>query len=160
MKIDITSPHDIGVATVIAAHNAHCNAISPADSCHNLTADELDAPDITVWAAVEGSQTIGIGALKALDPAKGEVKSMHTTAKARGKGTARAILRAIEATAASRGHSSLWLETGTAPEFAPARYLYESEGYNECPPFGVYIPDPNSCFYTKPLTSASKGLDK
>jgi putative acetyltransferase len=47
--------------------------------------------------------------------------------------------------------SSLWLETGTTAEFAPAQRLYESEGFVVCGPFGDYALDPFSVFMTRAL---------
>jgi putative acetyltransferase len=40
----------------------------------------------------------------------------------------------------------LSLETGSWPYFQPARALYRSVGFVECPPFGEYAHDPNSVF--------------
>jgi putative acetyltransferase len=56
------------------------------------------------------------------------------------------MLRHIIATARERGISRLSLETGSSAYFQPARALYKSHGFVECPPFGDYAPDPNSVF--------------
>src|SRR5262249_15862869 len=53
----------------------------------------------------------------------------------------------IIATARERGMSRLSLETGSWDYFQPARALYRSHGFAECPPFGDYVPDPNSIFH-------------
>ena len=45
--------------------------------------------------------------------------------------------------------TSLWLETGTTPDFAPAQRLYESEGFELCGPFDDYTLDPFSVFMTR-----------
>ena len=157
LKLRITSPHDPAVAPVIAAHKAHCVAITPAESCHFLTAEQLDTPDITIWAAYQGDVALGIGGLKRIDETRGEVKTMHTIAAARGTGVGRKILHAIEDTARADGLASLWLETGSQPEFSPARRLYETQGFQVCAPFEDYTNDPLSAFYTKTLTSPAKG---
>jgi putative acetyltransferase len=44
--------------------------------------------------------------------------------------------------------SRLSLETGSWDYFQPAVALYRSHGFVECPPFGDYVPDPNSIFMT------------
>jgi putative acetyltransferase len=49
------------------------------------------------------------------------------------------------------GLSRLSLETGSWPYFLPARELYKRHGFLECPPFGQYVPDPNSVFMTLEL---------
>jgi putative acetyltransferase len=46
---------------------------------------------------------------------------------------------------------SLWLETGSAPAFIPARCLYESAGFVRCGPFDDYDDDPFSVFMTRAI---------
>ncbi|RYH11662.1 GNAT family N-acetyltransferase [Tropicimonas sp. IMCC6043] len=142
------------VSAVLEAHAAHCSDASPPESRHYLPAAELDTPDITLWAAWVGEEIAGVGALKALSPEDGEIKSMHTVHEMRRRGVGAAILGKIESEAARRTYRALWLETGTMPEFAPARALYERHGFTPCPPFGDYFEDPNSVCYTKTLTQA------
>ncbi|MBJ8056704.1 GNAT family N-acetyltransferase, partial [Bacillus altitudinis] len=50
-----------------------------------------------------------------------------------------------------RGYKRVSLETGAIAFFEPARKLYESFGFQYCPPFGSYQEDPNSLFMTKEL---------
>ena len=50
-----------------------------------------------------------------------------------------------------RGLARLSLETGSQPEFAPARQLYASAGFAECGPFAGYVEDPHSVFMTRSL---------
>jgi len=56
------------------------------------------------------------------------------------------MLRHIIATARASRMSRLSLETGSWDYFQPARALYKSHGFVECPSFGDYVPDPNSVF--------------
>lgn len=148
-----TTVADPAVRRLLEAHARHCTEASPPESCHFMPADALDDPSITLWAArTEDGQLIGVGALKALPDAAGEVKSMHTAALRRGLGAGSAILAVIEKEARTRGYTDLWLETGTMAEFIAARGLYERHGFTPCPPFGDYQPDPNSAFYTKALS--------
>jgi putative acetyltransferase len=70
-----------------------------------------------------------------------------------GTGIGRRMLRHIIAEAESRGLASLWLETGSAPEFVPAVSLYRSEGFVPCPPFADYTDDPFSLYFTRALGS-------
>ena len=67
------------------------------------------------------------------------------------KGVARLMLEHIIADAKLRGLTRLSLETGSQAGFIPARKLYESFGFEYCPPFGDYKVDPNSQFMTKKL---------
>ena len=45
--------------------------------------------------------------------------------------------------------SRLSLEAGSWNYFRPAHALYGSHGFQECPPFAAYVPDPNSIFMTR-----------
>ena len=76
---------------------------------------------------------------------------MHTAQAMRGKGVGTAMLRHVIATARARGMSRLSLETGSWEYFSPARELYRSHGFVECPPFADYVVDPNSVFMSLDL---------
>ncbi len=104
-----------------------------------------------MWSAWQGDDLVGVGALKELDPTRGELKTMRVDDRFLGTGAGRAMLRHIMAEARARGIRSLWLETGSEPVFAPARGLYASEGFVECAPFEGYGPDPLSTFMTREL---------
>jgi putative acetyltransferase len=71
---------------------------------------------------------------------------MHTLAKARGKGIAKALVIHIENFARSQGIKQISLETGATEPFKPARTLYKTLGYQKCGAFGEYIlTDDNTC---------------
>lgn len=74
---------------------------------------------------------------------------MHTAAEARGQGVGRAILRGLIELARSKDMQRLSLEMGSAAQFAPARAMYAAQGFEPCPPFGSYRPDPLSVFMTR-----------
>ena len=61
------------------------------------------------------------------------------------------MLHHIVDEARRRGLARLSLETGSQPEFAPARQLYASMGFAECEPFAGYKLDPYSVFMTRLL---------
>ena len=142
---------DVRSEEIIALLDAHLTlmrSLSPPESTHALDLEGLREPAITFWRAEIGGELAGCGALKALDEDAGEIKSMHTAAAHRGKGVAAALLRHVMTTAQERGYRKLFLETGSQPGFEPARQLYLTHGFSECPPFGEYILDPNSVFMT------------
>jgi putative acetyltransferase len=149
MKIrldDLTGPE---IRALLEEHLRNMHEISPPESVHALDLDALRHPSITFWTAWAGNELLGCGALKELDPTQGEIKSMRTTTTRRRSGVARAILERILATARERGYARLSLETGSEPEFLPARRLYESFGFTYCPPFSDYVEDPHSVFMTR-----------
>ena len=155
MEIEVLSAPTPAFEALVKAHTQFCDDTAPAESCHHLPVSALFGPGITVWVAIEGKTLLGMGALKELSAGEGEVKSMHTSAAARGKGIARRLLETIMAEAKARGITSLWLETGVHPDFAAARALYAEQGFIECSPFGDYTLDPHSVFMTKSLTKVA-----
>ena len=136
------------VLALLERHMAHMRSLSPPESVHALDLSGLRGPEITFWTVWDGADLVGCGALKQIDPAHGEIKSMHTAAEHRGRGVAAAMLAHILAEARRRGYRRLSLETGSMDGFIPARMLYARNGFVECPPFGDYAEDPNSTFMT------------
>src|SRR4029453_6606646 len=126
--------------------------VSPPESRHALNLDELRAPDITFWSVWHGSELVGCGALKELDDAHGEIKSMRTAAAHLRKGVGTMVLQQIISEATRRGYRRLSLETGAMPYFEPAHSLYRKFGFRNCPPFAGYREDANSIFMTRELT--------
>lgn len=139
------------VRSLIASHLDGMHDSSPPESVHALDIDGLRHPSITFWSAWIDGALAGMGALKALDAERGELKSMRVDDRFRGSGVGRALLRHIMAAARERGMTSLWLETGSPDEFLPAQRLYESEGFTVCGPFDAYTDDPMSVFMTRRL---------
>ena len=140
------------VCALLALHVAEMNAGSPPSACHVLAADALADPAIRfVTLRDEDGVLLGCGALKQLDPAHGEIKSMRTPKALRRRGAGRAILAHIVEEARRRGYRRLSLETGSQDGFRPAQKLYASEGFTYCGPFAEYTDDPNSVFMTLEL---------
>ena len=139
------------IADFLQEHLDEMNEISPPESVHALDLEALRSPNITFWSAWEGLELVGCGALKELDSKSGEIKSMRTAKTHRKKGVASKILEHIIKEAERRSYDCLNLETGSFPEFIPARALYIRYGFEFRGPFGKYIEDSNSVFMTKKL---------
>jgi putative acetyltransferase len=151
MKITDGGLDDPRVQALLTYHFTTARAETGRGSAHALDLSGLKSPDIHFYSAWERDSVIAIGALKRLSASHGEIKSMHTGHKHRRKGAGSAILLHIIASARQMGMSRLSLETGSWPYFIPARELYQRHGFTECPPFGDYVPDPNSIFMTLEL---------
>lgn len=151
MEIRLDDPTRPEVALLLSEHLADMYATSPAESVHALDVAGLAAPGMTFWSARRDGEVLGCGALKELSADHGEVKSMRTTRAARGAGVASALLGRIVDEARGRDYRRLSLETGSQEFFAPARRLYRRHGFVECGPFGDYVLDPNSVFFTRLL---------
>lgn len=134
------------IAKLLRDHSQNMFDASPPDSIHTLSIDLLRSPEITMWSAWEGSVLLGCGALKKLDAETGEIKSMRTVDAYLGRGVATAILQHMLSVARQRGYQKLYLETGSAPAFAPAHSFYQKAGFSYCGPFADYIEDPFSRF--------------
>jgi putative acetyltransferase len=136
---------------LIARHLQGMYASSPPESVHALGIEKLRQPEISLYSAWSGDELAGCGALKQLDAERAEIKSMRVADAFLGRGIGRAILEHLLAVAQARGVRSLWLETGTTPDFDPARRLYESAGFAYCGPFDAYVEDSFSVFMTRSL---------
>lgn len=146
---DVGSPD---VQELLELHFRDMRAISPPDACHVLPANGLSEPGMTFWSVREGGQLLGVGALKELGPAHGEVKSMRTTSEALGRGVGKAMLDHILKEARARGYRRISLETGSTPQFGAALHLYEREGFVRCGPFGDYKDTPFTRFFCLSLS--------
>lgn len=151
MQIDIDDPARPDAAALLAEHLADMHATSPAESVHALDVGALKLPGMSFWTARDGEVLLGCGALKELDPTHGELKSMRTSAAARGTGVGRAILLHLLSVGRERGYARLSLETGTQDDFLPARTLYAAHGFIPCGPFADYTEDPHSAYFTLEL---------
>ena len=148
MKIEIDDLSRAEIHALLDEHLQDMHALSPPESVHALDLDKLRQPSITFWTAWDGPVLLGCGALKEIDPAHAEVKSMRTPTALRRRGAGRALLAHIVEVARSRGYRRLSLETGSQPAFQPAQQLYASFGFTVCGPFEGYVDDPNSVFMT------------
>jgi len=144
-------PRSPDVLALLERHFEFNRRHSPPEDVHALDASELAGDDVTFFSVREDGALLGMGALKQLDAAHVEVKSMHTTAAARGRGVARAMLAHLVETARASGYTRISLETGNQDAFAPARALYASLGFVPCAAFNGYWEDSTSVFLTMEL---------
>ncbi len=129
------------VLDLLAFHLAEAHTLSPACKVHAMPAERLRQPDVTFFSVWEGDTLAAVGALREIDAARGELKSMRAAPAYRGKGAGEAILRHLIAEARRRGYTWLGLETGRPAAFVPARTLYAKHGFAECENFGDYVSD-------------------
>lgn len=139
------------VQALLEEHLAHMYRLSPPEQVFALDLDGLRATDVSFFTVWQGEQLLGCGALKALSPTHGELKSMRTPSARRGRGAGRAMLAHLIDEARRRGYRELSLETGSHPEFRPAQRLYQRFGFRVCGPFADYREDPHSVFMSMRL---------
>lgn len=129
-------PADLGdprVIELVRIHLINSRRETAPGSAHALDRDGLQSPKISFWTIWDEDMLLGMGALKRVSADHGEIKSMHTVQSMRRKGVGSAMLRHIIATARAFGMSRLSSETGSWDFFRPARELYRSHGFVECP---------------------------
>jgi len=148
MQIKVDNLRGPEIAALLAEHLECMAQVSPPESRHALDLERLRQPGITFWTAWDGPVLAGCGALKEIDAAHGEVKSMRTAMTHLRRGVANMHLRHIIAEAKRRGYRRLSLETGSMEYFKPAHTLYLKAGFRPCEPFAGYRADPNSAFFT------------
>lgn len=152
LTIASESPLQDEIREMIAELNAHMNPLSPPEFQFQMTAEQIDDSDTTLFVARDNqSKVVAIGALKIEDHEMGEVKRMFTRPEVRGTGVGKDILSNIETLARERGLKVLKLETGEAAGFEPAWKLYERNGFAVCGAFLDYPDSGWSRFYVKRL---------
>ncbi|MFC4120006.1 GNAT family N-acetyltransferase [Nonomuraea zeae] len=145
---DLSGPE---IAEFLNEHLQEMRSITPPESVHALDLDGLRRPEVTFWSARDGGSVVGCGAIKRLDAAHAELKSMRTASARKRSGIASLLLEHIIAEAKGIGFTRLSLETGADEFFLPARKLYERFGFGYCEPFADYRHDVNSVFMTRLL---------
>jgi putative acetyltransferase len=148
LVIAVEDPQAADVGAVLARHLAVMREDTPPAHVHALPAERLRDPAVTLFGARRAGELLGVGAIRRLNAAHAELKSMHTLAEARGQGVGRAVLNHLLRVAAASGYAQVSLETGTMAAFEPARTMYESAGFRPCQPFGEYTVNPYSVCMT------------
>lgn len=138
IRIAEEDPTTPDVVALLEAHLAFSLEVTPPEDVYAMGPEAVAAEQLVVIGARENGALVGIGAVREIDTRTGEVKSMHTASAARGRGVARLILDDLLHRCRARGYSRVLLETGSMPEMAPARALYERAGFVRCAPYGRY----------------------
>ncbi len=151
LTVQLDDPARADVAALVQRHTDLMATLSPAESCHAMSGDELETRDARFFSARRDGVLLGVGALVVIAHCHGEVKSLHVTPAARGLGVGAALLQAMIANARGQGLARLSLETGATEDYAPSRALYARAGFEICPPYADYTEDPLSAFMTLKL---------
>ena len=149
VSLAVESPLQDEVRGLIADLNAVLLETTPVEFCYHLTAEEMAAPNTTVFVARIAGRAIGVGALRCHAGGVGEVKRMYVRPDRQGRGIGGMILAAIEALAVKEGLSRLVLETGINQP--AAQRLYERSGFSRSGPVLGYPLTPYSVFFEKGL---------
>jgi putative acetyltransferase len=144
---------DDRVKALLTRHLEGMHANSPPGSVFALDWSALQAAEISFYALWEGRELLGFGALKALGPDLGEIKSMRTADAHLRRGVAAAILKHVIDEARKRAYRRLSLETGSGLAFEPALALYRRYGFTEGEAFGGYQKSPFNQFLHLDLVS-------
>lgn len=113
----------------------------------------FDAEDVRgpmacfVVARGDGGAALGCGALRPLEPGVAEIKRMYARHGTSGVGSA--VLRFLEAEAATLGYQAVWLETRLVNRRAVD--FYEARGYRRIANYGKYIGNPLAVCFEKQL---------
>ncbi len=146
--IEQANPKAPGPRALLEQSHAMMRALFPPEDNYFLDLEELRGSGICFFAARDGAETLGTGAL-AFKRGYAEIKSMFTSPAARGRGVGAAILRALEDEA--RGDDVPVLRLETAEALDAAIRLYERHGFTRCGIFGDYRPNATSVYMEKAL---------
>ena len=148
-------PGDLGdprVLELLREHLAGMHASSPPGSVYALDLAGLQDPAVSFFTVWDGDDLLGCGALKHVDPATAELKSMRTTARHLRRGAGAFLLAHLLELARARGHARVCLETGSGPAFEPALALYRKFGFVPCAAFGGYVATEFNQFFERVLS--------
>ena len=109
---------------------------------------EFDPPRGEFFVAWLDGEPVGTGGWRVGDDIA-EIKRMYVRPEAQRRGVARALLEAVEQSAAEAGMAQLRLVTGDLQPEATA--LYRSAGYADVEPYGLYADGPSATFLGKLL---------
>lgn len=132
------SAQDAEAAALITLHLAGMHAHSPPDAVFAVDLAGYVDPDLTLWGAFIDGRLAGMVALRRLDGALGEIKSMRTHPDFLRRGVAQALLDHLIEEARNMGVARLALETGSGLAFNPALTLYRRRGFRDAEAFGDY----------------------
>ena len=152
VSIDIETPLQDDVRSLIAALNAHLLTLTPPEFCSHMAVEDMAGPDTTVFVARDECEAVACGALRRDADGVGEVKRMYTIPSRQGEGIGGRILERIEALAREEGVTRLVLETGHVHH--AAYRVYERGGFTRCGPVLDYPDTGWSVFYEKTLAGA------
>ena len=136
------------IQELILLHRRAALAANRVCEDHAMRVEDYLQPNLTLFAARDREQgdLLAICGLMTLTPKQGELKTMHTRDRARGRGAGRALLAYLIQQAHDRGFEEIYLETGTSPFFASAIRLYHRFGFQDCDAFAAYAANPDSRF--------------
>ncbi len=135
-------------AHLIEALDAYQSQLYPPESNHLDSIDTLRAGNVSMLAVLDNGIPVAMGAIKFYKQ-YGEIKRVFVSPSHRGRGLAKQIMAALEATALAKGLNMVQLETGIHQWEAIG--LYRQLGYAEGKAFGDYSADPLSVFMQKRL---------
>ena len=139
MEIRLGDFEDPRVVDLLREHLAGMHANSPPGSVYALDLSGLQHPLVSFYTAWDGDDLLACGALKHVDRATAELKSMRTTARHLRRGAGAFMLEHLLRLARSRGYARVCLETGSGPAFEPALALYRKYGFASGAAFGDYV---------------------
>jgi len=148
LTIKPVEPARTEVIQLIEQLDEYQSCLYPPESNHLDSIDALSKSNAFFLAAYTGSKICGIGSAKLIDD-YGEIKRVFVPSNQRGKGIAKAIMKALESYLIDQAVAYARLETGIHQK--EAIKLYERLGYYRISPFGEYKEDPLSVFMEKKL---------
>ncbi|HEU0295395.1 MAG TPA: GNAT family N-acetyltransferase [Anaerolineales bacterium] len=151
LRIQVVDPRNADALTLL--HEAAMEARELYPELHDPNAPlptNPPTPERGIYLLVyDGSQPVGSGGLRPIDESTVEICRIYVLKEYRRHGVARMILEALEREAARLQCTRMRLETGNRQ--TAAMRLYESFGFSQIPPFGMYVDDPISVCYEKPV---------
>ena len=132
-RIRHVAPDDVDAAALLRAYYDELRVRLGGFDPPSLEQLREDASGGAVLLLDDDQGVVACGSLRLLDADTAEIKRMFVAVRARGRGHARSMLRALESEARTRGCARVVLDT--AAPLREAAGLYLAEGYREVPAY-------------------------
>jgi len=126
-----------------------------AEELNRYPAAEFQGPSGALLIIQEDGESIAGGAFRRYDATTAELKRIWTHSAHRRRGLAKLVLAELEALAAARGYTGLYLTTG--PRQPEAKHLYLSTGYEAQFDLAADPETIGALVFTKDLPAAGTG---
>ena len=149
IQIQPADPRTPAIRNMISELDAYQALLYPPESNHLEPVKKLVSSRYYFIAAWQRQTPLGIASFRRTAGIYVEIKRLYVPQQHRGKGLARALMKALEKQAVQENYTETRLETGIYQKEALA--LYQRLGYEKTGPFGAYREDPLSVFMRKKL---------
>jgi len=147
--ITLERPDTSDAIMLIEELESHLAPFYPTTSRHGYSVEKLIKQGVAFFVTRQDGTPAGCGGAQFFGNEYGELKRMFVRPQFRRLGLAKLMLEHLQSHTLQHNIPLLRLETGIHQKEAIS--LYQSMGYQSCPPFGGYTASPLNVFFEKKI---------